>query len=194
MTSTRDRTRSQTQSRRPRQRSETTGRGSQAEDQQRQLRKRSAPTRVKGAHIITEHIDVGVPNQTAFDTWTDYGKWSRIFKKESASVRSNSTGSSGRRVKVDAKIGPSQRQWETEITESERGRRLSWRSKGGVQALGTTSFHRLDDRLTRVMVEIEYRPTGFVEVVGNFFRMQRRRVRRDLRLFKHHVELNGGRS
>jgi len=35
--------------------------------------------------------------------------------------------------------------------------------------MGTTSFHRLDDRLTRLMVEIEYRPAGFLEVVGNFW-------------------------
>jgi uncharacterized membrane protein len=57
--------------------------------------------------------------------------------------------------------------------------------------LGTTSFHGLDDRLTRVMVEVEYHPRGLLETVGNFFRMPRRRVRRDLRLFKNHAELQG---
>jgi uncharacterized membrane protein len=66
-----------------------------------------------------------------------------------------------------------------------------WRAKGGIQAKGVTSFHRLDDRLTYLMVEIEYHPSGFLETIGNFFRMQRRRVRKDLKLFKNYVELKG---
>lgn len=158
--------------------------------QTRQMRKRTAPKQVKGAHIITEHIDVGVPNQEAYDSWTRYDKWSDIFKNESASDR-KSGGRSAQKVEVEAKIGPSRRKWITEVVGNEEGRRISWRSKGGLQAMGTTSFHPLDERLTHVMVEIEYRPRGLLETVGNFFRMQRRRVRRDLRLFKNHVELHG---
>jgi len=142
---------------------------------------------VKSSHIITEHIDVGVPAQDAFVQWTDYDDWSKIFKNESADTSSGSP--SPRRVKVRAKIGPSERQWTADVTSVERGHRLRWESKGPLQAKGATTFHRLDDRLTRIMVEIEYHPTGFLEGVGNFFRMQRRRVRRDLRLFKNYVEL-----
>jgi uncharacterized membrane protein len=157
---------------------------------------KSGAARVKSAHIITEHIDVGVPAQVAFDQWTQYDKWSEMFKKESADTgRRNRHGAKGGgsqgEVKVRAKIGPSERQFSAQVVEVEPGRRISWKSKGQVQAMGTTSFHRLDDRLTRVMVQIEYRPTGFLEVVGNFFRMQRRRVRRDLRLFKHYIEMRG---
>src|SRR5579875_206204 len=152
---------------------------------------------VKSSHIITEHIDVGVPADEAFDKWTRYDKWSEIFKNESADVGSdrNAAGaaggrtSKGKQVKVKAKIGPSQREWTAEVTSTEPGHRVRWQSKGPLQAIGATSFHRLDDRLTRIMVEIEYTPRGFLEVVGNFFRMQRRRVRRDLRLFKNYVEL-----
>lgn len=142
---------------------------------------------VKSSHIITEHIDVGVPAEDAFQQWTDYDKWSDIFKKESADMDERSR--SRQRVKVRAKIGPSERQWTAELTSVEKGHRLRWESKGPLQAKGATSFHRLDDRLTRIMVEMEYHPSGFLEIVGNFFRMQRRRVRRDLRLFKNYVEL-----
>lgn len=157
----------------------------------------SRSARVKSSHIITEHIDVGVPPTTAYDQWTQYDKWSEMFKKESADAgrRGNghgAKGSGGRGdVKVEAKIGPSQRSWTAQVVGVEPGRRISWRSKGPVQAMGTTSFHQLDDRLTHLMVEIEYQPSGFLETIGNFFRMQRRRVRRDLRLFKHYVEMRG---
>jgi uncharacterized membrane protein len=156
----------------------------------------SRAARVKSAHIITERIDVGVPAQVAFDQWTQFDKWSEMFKKESADTgRRNRHGGKGNspqgEVKVRSKIGPSERQFTAAVMEVEPGRRITWKSKGQVQAMGTTSFHRLDDRLTRLMVEIEYRPTGFLEVIGNFFRMQRRRVRRDLRLFKHYIEMRG---
>lgn len=145
---------------------------------------RSRPHRVKGAHIITERIEVGVPVGDAFDHWRRYEEWQRIFKKESAQQDGDES-----QVKVKAKIGPSQREWQAEIIEEERPHRISWRARGGLQAYGTTSFHSLSDRLTKVMVEIEYRPSGAMETVGNFFRMPRRRVRRDLRLFKNYVEL-----
>ena len=142
---------------------------------------------VKSSHIITEHIDVGVPGDVAFEQWTHYDRWSQVFKNESAD-----RGDKRRKdIKVSAKIGPSSRQWTAEVVQSEPEHRLRWRSKGPLKAKGTTTFHRLDDRLTRLMVEIEYQPTGLLETVGNFFRMQRRRVRRDLRLFKHYIELRG---
>ncbi len=158
-----------------------------------------SPRQVKSSHIITEHIDVGVPTDVAFEQWTQYDKWSEVFKNESADTDDKGgQGNSGRaqsggqeKVKVRAKIGPSERQWTAEVVDSEPGHRLRWRSRGPLKARGTTTFHRLDDRLTRLMVEIEYQPTGFLEIIGNFFRMQRRRVRRDLRLFKHYVELRG---
>ena len=160
------------------------------------MRKPATPKLVKGAHIITEHIDVGVPNDKAFELWSRFDKWSQIFKNESARSRSRGggggqSGGEGQKVQVTAKIGPSQRKWLAEITESEPGQRISWRTTGGLQAMGSTSFHRLDDRLTHLMVEVEYKPKGLLETFGNFFRMQRRRVRRDLRLFKHFAELKG---
>jgi uncharacterized membrane protein len=160
-----------------------------ASARQGKMRKPTAPKPVKGAHIITEHIDVGVPHDKAFELWTSYEKWSDMFKKESA--KSSRGRGADQKIQVTAKIGPSQRQWQAEITESEPGQRVRWRATGGVQAMGSTSFHRLDDRLTHLMVELEYRPTGLLEAVGNFFRMQRRRVRRDLRLFKNYAELKG---
>lgn len=156
---------------------------------------KSRAARVKSAHIITEHINVGVPARVAYDQWTQYDKWSEMFKNESADTGGDHRGGRGGglrgEVKVRAKIGPSERRFVAKIVEVEPGRRISWKSKGQVQAMGTTSFHRLDDRLTELTVQIEYRPTGFLEVVGNFFRMQRRRVRRDLRLFKHYIEMRG---
>lgn len=167
---------------------------------------------VPNRHIIEEFIDVGVPQRTAYDQWTQYEEWSKIFKKESAERRDGGGdddedggdeergdgergqeegGDRGDEVTVTAKIGPSRRQWQAEVVGQQPGRRIEWEAKGGVQAKGVTTFHRLDDRLTHVQVVIEYKPSGFLETVGNTLRFQRRRVRKDLKLFKNFVDLRG---
>jgi hypothetical protein len=124
---------------------------------------------VKNKHIIEEAINVGVPHQVAYDQWTQYNDWSKIFKKESAERKEDPGGRNeeghdksndgpddngdeadheGNEVNVTAKIGPSQRQWQTEIVAQEPGRRIEWEAKGGVKARGIVTFHRLSDRLT----------------------------------------------
>jgi uncharacterized membrane protein len=134
--------------------------------------------------IIQEYVDIGVPRRSAFNSWSQWEQLSDVFKgvewvsEEDADV-----------LKWTAKIGPSRRQWEAEITDEERDRRVQWESRGGTENFGAVTFHSLDDGLTRIMVEMEYHPNGFLETTANLLRVQRRRVRRDLRLFKHFVEL-----
>jgi Polyketide cyclase / dehydrase and lipid transport len=89
------------------------------------------------------------------------------------------------------KIGPSARQWEAEITEQVPDERIVWKATDGANNWGVVTFHSLDDNLTRVMVQMEYHPNGFIEKTGNLLRIQRRRVRRELRLFKHFLEIPG---
>jgi uncharacterized membrane protein len=140
---------------------------------------------VRSSHVIEEHVDVGVPRDAAYDQWTRYGELAQYSKKESAESKRED------RVSFTSKIGPSRRRWEAEVVEQVPGRRIAWRSVSGPRHLGVVTFHRLDDRLTRVMVEMEHHPSGPFETVGNFLRMQRRRVRKNLKLFKHFVELRG---
>lgn len=140
---------------------------------------------VKSSHVIEEHIDLGVPRDVAYDQWTRYQDLAKYAKHESAEQRRKD------RVSFHSKIGPSSRGWDAQIVEQRPGRRIVWRSIGGARHMGVVTFHKLDDRLTRLMVEMEYHPAGAIETVGNFFRMQRRRVRKDLRLFKHFIELRG---
>ncbi|MGH2733999.1 MAG: SRPBCC family protein, partial [Actinomycetota bacterium] len=140
-------------------------------------------------HIIKEEIDVGVPKKMAYNPWTQFEEFSRIFKGI------QSTDQDGdEETKWSSKIGPSDRQWTAEITEQVPDERIVWKSTGGADNQGVVSFHSLDNNLTRVMIEMEYHPQGAVEKTGNLLRIQRRRVRRDLRLFKHFIELRGEES
>jgi uncharacterized membrane protein len=140
----------------------------------------------KLSHLIEEHIDVAVPRSVAYNQWTQFETFPAIVKgAESVEQKRDD------RVEWTSKIGPSKRSWQGEITEQVPDERIAWRSKGGLQLGGVVTFHSLDEELTRVQVEMEYDPKGPVEHVGNLLRVQRRRVRRDLRLFKHFVELRG---
>jgi uncharacterized membrane protein len=138
---------------------------------------------VKLREIIQEYIDVSVPREFAYESWTDYESLSGVFKGITL-VKDEDEES-----KWQAKIGPVKREWSAQINEDVEERKIDWESKGGEDVIGVIAFHELDDNLTRIMVQMEYHPKGALSSIGNLFRMQRRRVRRDLRLFKHHVEL-----
>ena len=144
------------------------------------------PKTVKTAHLIDEKIDVAVPRRTAYNQWTQFKQFKSIMKGVQTVEQTRPD-----RVKWEAKIGPSRRQWQTQITEQVPDERIAWKTTGGVETVGVVTFHSLDDRLTRVQVQMEYHPKGFVEGFGNLFRIQRRRARRDLKLFKNYLEIAG---
>jgi uncharacterized membrane protein len=153
-----------------------TGKGGKKDD------KRS---KVKLSHLIEEHIDVAVPQTVAYNQWTQFEELGGILKADSASQDEDD------QVTWRSKIGPSRREWKTEIVEQVPDERIAFKSKGGLEIEGVITFHELEDNLTRINATMEYHPRGVVENVGNWFRMQRRRVRKNLKLFKNFIELQG---
>lgn len=140
----------------------------------------------KLSHLIEEHKDVSVPRSTAYNQWTQFEAFPSIVKGAERVEQKERD-----KVEWTSKIGPSRRTWTSEITEQVPDERIAWKTTGGLQMKGVVTFHSLDEDLTRLLVEIEYTPRGPIEHVGNLLRIQRRRVRRDLRLFKHFIELRG---
>lgn len=133
--------------------------------------------------IIKEAQDVAVPRRVAYDQWTQLEDLPDILKAVKAVEQNDAVDSHW-----TVKIGPSTREWDAEITEQVPDSHIAWRSSGGAQHFGVVSFHELDRALSRVQLEMEYHPTGLVEKVGNLFLAARKRSRRELRLFKHHME------
>jgi uncharacterized membrane protein len=136
--------------------------------------------------IINERIDVAAPRRTAYNQWTQFEELPSIVKGAVAVDQQEDDT-----TQWTAKIGPSRRRWTAEIDEQIPDERIVWHSTEGAEHRGAITFHRLDASLTRVQVEMEYFPHGFVEKLGNLFLVARRRVRKDLRLFKHYLELAG---
>jgi hypothetical protein len=137
--------------------------------------------------VIIEHIDVGVPLRTAYDQWTRYQDFSTFAKGVKSANRADDTHSDWQ-----AKIWWSSRSWKGTTTEQLPDDRIAWTTEG---AKGTTkgvvSFHRLADNLTRVLLVIEYYPSGFFEKTGNIWRAQGRRVRLDLKHYARFITLKG---
>lgn len=137
--------------------------------------------------VIIEHIDVGVPLRTAYDQWTQYQDFSTFAKGVKSANKSDDTTSDWQ-----AKVLWSNRSWKAQTTEQIPDDRIAWTSEG---AKGTTkgvvSFHRLADNLTRVLLVIEYYPSGFFEKTGNIWRAQGRRARLDLKNFARFITIKG---
>jgi hypothetical protein len=51
------------------------------------------------------------------------------------------------------------------------------------------TFHKLDDNLTRVMVDLDFVPNGVIEKMASGLRFVKRAVEADLARFKAYVEL-----
>ncbi|MFE5834468.1 SRPBCC family protein [Streptomyces sp. NPDC056508] len=134
---------------------------------------------------IVETVDVGAPLRRVYDHWAQYEDFSSFMK----GVRSVSQGdetSSDWKVKV----GPSTRSWKATVQEQVPDDHIIWTSDGAKGSTrGCVSFHELGPSLTRVLVTVEYYPSGLFEKTGNVWRAQGRRLRLDLKHFRRHVTL-----
>jgi uncharacterized membrane protein len=68
---------------------------------------------------------------------------------------------------------------------------VAWTAESGAMNAGVVTFHKLDDTHTRVMLQMDYEPEGFVEKVGDAAGFVSRRVSGDLDRFKEFIESRG---
>ncbi|WP_326709871.1 SRPBCC family protein [Streptomyces sp. NBC_01474] len=134
---------------------------------------------------IIEVLDVGVPLRDAYDYWTQYDQFSSFAKGVRDVSKSDEVESDWK-----VKVGPSSRSFKATVQEQIPDDRIVWTSEG---AKGTTrgavSFHELAPTLTRIVLVVEYYPSGFFEKTGNLWRAQGRRMRLDFKNFQRYVSL-----
>jgi uncharacterized membrane protein len=136
---------------------------------------------------IAESIDVAVPVSTAYDQWTQFKDFSTYMKGVEGVDPKGETEQNWR-----VKVFKSRRTWQGKTLEQIPDRRIKWTTEG---AKGTTkgavTFHPLVDDLTRVVLTIEYYPSGFMEKTGNLWRAGGRRARLDLKNFRRFITIRG---
>jgi uncharacterized membrane protein len=135
---------------------------------------------------IEQSIDVEVPVRTAYDQWTQFEEFPRFMEGVEQVTQLDD-----RRLHWVAEIAGKRKEWDAEITEQTPDQRVAWTSTNGARNGGVVTFHRLDDRKTRIMVQMDVEPEGVVEEVGTALGVAERRVKGDMKRFKEFIESRG---
>jgi uncharacterized membrane protein len=133
---------------------------------------------------IQRWTDVAVSVEKAYEKWTEFEEFPK-FMHRVISVEQKEDNL----IAWEEKIWFSKRQWEAEIVEKRKNDRIVWKTTQGTSHTGVISFHRLDSRLTRVMVTLDFHPSGMLEKMASGLRFAKRAVQADLARFKAYAEL-----
>src|ERR687888_573140 len=98
---------------------------------------------------IQRYTDIAAPVGTVYEKWTEFEEFPN-FMHRVLNVKQEGDD----KVAWDEKIWFSTRRWEGEITERKRNKRIAWKTTSGMAHAGVVTFHKLDDELTRVMVDM----------------------------------------
>jgi len=135
---------------------------------------------------IIEKIDVDVPVSTAYNQWTQFESFPHFLSFVESITQLDDTTT---RWKV--RIGGAEREFTAKITEQHPDERVAWKSIDEPHHAGVVTFHKLDDTHTRVTVQLDWAPQGFVETVGAAVGIDDHAIKKDLAKFKEFIESRG---
>ncbi|MFB4265578.1 SRPBCC family protein [Nonomuraea sp. GTA35] len=135
---------------------------------------------------IEHSEDVRVPVRVAYNQWTQFESFPEFMEGVESVKQLSDT-----RTAWVAEIAGIRREFEAEITEQHPDERIAWRSVDKPHQAGVVTFHRLDDDTTRVTLQMEYDPEGFLETAGDKLQLVRMRVIGDVKRFKTFIESRG---
>jgi len=135
---------------------------------------------------VEQSIDVSVPVRTAYNQWTQFTEFPQ-FMEGVEEIRQLDD----RRTHWVTKVAGKTEEFDAEITEQHPDERVAWKSTSGPQQAGVVTFHRLDDKNTRVMLQLEVQPEGIVEQAGDKLGFVKRRAKGDMERFKDFIESRG---
>jgi uncharacterized membrane protein len=135
---------------------------------------------------IIEPIDVDVPVRVAYDQWTQFEEFPRFMKAIEKVEQLDDTT-----LRWTAEIAGVKRTWTAKITEQTPDQRIAWTSTEGARNAGVVTFHRLDDRKTRVTLQLDVEPEGPLESAGDALGFVQRQAKEDLGHFKEFIEQQG---
>src|SRR3954464_3085124 len=133
---------------------------------------------------IQRWTDVAVPVDKAYQAWTQFEEFPKFMHRVLEVNKDDQN-----KIHWREKIWFSTREWDGEITERRKNDRIAWKSVSGTQHSGVISFHKLDSNLTRVLVTLDFVPSGILEKMASGMRFVKRAVEADLARFKAYVEL-----
>jgi uncharacterized membrane protein len=138
---------------------------------------------------IQQSIDVDVPVSTVYNQWTQFEEFPQFMTGVESITQQDDE-----HLHWTVSIGGVEREFDAEITEQHADERIAWRSTEGPQHAGVVTFHRLADDQTRVTLQMDWEPEGFVEKAGAALQIDDMQIARDLRKFKEIIEAQGTES
>ncbi|MER0477475.1 SRPBCC family protein [Streptomyces sp. Edi2] len=139
---------------------------------------------------VKETVDVEVPVHTAYNQWTQFEEFPKFMEGVEKITQLDDE-----RNRWTVKIGGVQREFDTEIIDQLPDDRIAWRTTtGDTRQKGLVSFQRLDETHTRVELVMDIEPSGVAEKAADVSGTIERRVKGDMRRFKHYIEHRGAES
>ena len=135
---------------------------------------------------IEQSVEVNVPLSTAYNQWTQFEEFPSFMEGIESVRQLDDT-----HLHWVAEIGGQRREWDAEITEQRPDERVAWKSTDGTTNAGVVTFHRLDQGVTRVMLQLDWEPEGLTEKAGDVLGVAQRRVKGDLERFRDLMESRG---
>lgn len=136
--------------------------------------------------VIEKSIEINVPVNTAYNQWTQFEEFPKFMEGVKEVKQTDDT-----HLRWKADIAGKEKEWDAEITEQIPDERIAWRARDGAMNAGVVTFHRLSDKKSKVMLQMEYDPEGIVENVGDAVGVVSQRVLGDLERFKQYIENRG---
>lgn len=139
---------------------------------------------------IKGSIDVDVPVRVAYNQWTQFESFPQFMEGVTSMEQLTDT-----RNRWTVEVGGATRTFETEITEQSPDQRIAWHTvDGDVGHAGVVTFHHLEEGKSRVNLDMQVEPEGFIEQVGDKLGFVSRRVHGDMERFKEFIESKGRES
>lgn len=135
---------------------------------------------------VEKSVVVDMPLTTVYNQWTRFEEFPHFM---GAVEQVTQLGDD--RLEWIAEIGGVRRQWVAKILEQVPDQKVAWAAVEGATNAGAVTFTAVGPSETEVHLSMEYEPEGFVEKVGDFFRIVETQAEDDLANFKRFVESAG---
>ncbi|MFE0444977.1 SRPBCC family protein [Streptomyces fungicidicus] len=110
---------------------------------------------------LVETVDINAPVSVTWSLWSDVTRWPSFLSHVRLVQPLDE-----RRFAWQLALPGADRNFVAELTEVVEENRIAWRTTEGVDHAGVVTFHRLSDKTSRVTLQIEYDPKGFIEHLG----------------------------
>lgn len=128
-------------------------------------------------------VDVKAPVRVAYNQWTQFEEFPK-FMKGVEEIRQITDDTLHWKVEISGVT----REFDTVISEQTPDQRIAWTTVDGPKHAGVVTFHTIDDDTTRVTLQMDYEPEGFLENVADKVGFVSSRLKSDMDNFKEFIE------